>query len=1079
MKTIDLNPDWQVESFDFHVGLTRKAYERGYQPGPEAMSTALPRTAQAVLVDHGRVPDPCTGGHREDLKWPEQKEWWYTRDFEPPELAAGQRVVLRIQGVTYRAEVWVNGHTVGHIEGMFREDHFDITGLLERDGRPNRLTLRTRTQEDAHLDDRGSPVRHHVRSQGVVAQAMSRWNWVPHLVAVGVWRPISLIVEDTVEVRHARFRTVRVDVSADEAAIPTVAPAELEATWAIENRSGETVERQLHAEIRSVDEPNADAAADATWSESLRVTLPPGVTTVTRRVDLPAARLWWSNGLGEAHLYRGRSRLTPPDGPADDLVPTSAHEVTFGVRQIEFVEGDDAEWVTQVSAHSARPWTMIQPLHPWVLKLNGRRVFLKGSNWVHADVLLRLEPQRYEKLLAPAKHGGLNFMRVWGGSLAETDDFYDTCDRLGLLCWQEFWLACANYPALDRDLLQRCAADTVRRLVNHPSLVFYSGGNEFEPDRIENKSAVDTLDRVVAEVDGHREFRRGSPYKGDKHGGLVPTPRAMRNKYLDILPGDARQVLFRSETAVGRSAPSFASLEKFVDAHWPLDESLWRHYFGVPSEFLGHAAEYAADDGYEPAVMANHLAHIRVLQVNLEYCRSQMFRCGGHLNWQYAVPWPCLHREIVDWWGVPKPAFHHYANACRDPALLVDLQRYLFDPGDTFDPVLYLVNDGLEQRDLDCSIHVLGVDGTSHLHHHWSATAATNCSMAQPAIDWTIPEALAEKSLLVFTRIERGGELLFQNAYWIAISNHVHDPDAKSLDGTWRRADGSELTLPGNDLTRGDDGFDSIVQKSLEKDFEHTAEDRDPDADERDAGWVSYRREFHLPKVLRGRPLEFFAAGIEAAVEVRINGVVVAAEGFRGSRLDLAAMAHVPAGTRDAQTRPDAATDYKFFSDPITMPRLRPLFADLPTQSETLRFGDAPEAANTIELRLKTDCQKTVTQSMCIRRRTDNREAVSRLLREGVLFGDLRKMPAADLQLESRDGRLELHNRGGVAAMLVLVDVVRDPDGAAEVVPLDDNALILMPGQRRRLMRLGGDPLPGGCKVIVRGWNVPRLELEA
>ncbi len=1070
MKTIDLNPDWHVEAFDFHVGLTRKAYERTYRFGPEAMATHLPRTAQAVLADHGRVPDPCDGGHTEELKWPERKEWWYFRDFDVPEARPDQRVVLRIEGVTYRAEVWVNGHPVGRIEGMFREDRFDVTEMLERDGQPNRLTLRVRAQEDAHLDDRGSPVRHHVRSQGVVAQAMSRWNWCPHLVAVGVWQPISLVVEDVAEVRELRFHTVRVEVPDDEATLPAVAPAELEVTWSIENHGAKTAAYTLHTDICG--ETDGDGAA--VWSDASEVTLPPGVTTLTQRVNLPAARLWWSNGLGEAYLYRGRSWLSGGDAPgAQDAA--AAHGVTFGVRQIEWIEGDDAEWVTQVSAHSARPWTMIEPLYPWVLRLNGRRVFLKGSNWVHADVLLRLEPERYERLLAPAKAGGLNFLRVWGGSLAETDNFYDACDRMGLLCWQEFWLACANYPALDRGLLARCAADTVRRLINHPSLVFYSGGNEFEPDRLENKSAVDTLARVVDEVDGRRGFRRGSPYKGDKHGGLVPTPRMMRNKYLDILPGDARQVLFRSETAVGRSAPSFASLDRFIAPHWPLDESLWRHYFGVPSEFLGHAAEYGADDGFEPAVMANHLAHIRVLQVNLEYCRSQMFRCGGHLNWQYAAPWPCLHREIIDYWGIPKPAFYHYANACRDPALFLDLERYLYDSGEPFDPAVYLANDGLEEADLACSVHVLGTDGTVHLTREWTATAASNRSARQPGLDWTVPTELAERSLLVFTRIERGGELLFQNAYWIAVSNHVHDLEAVTLDGAWERADGSAIELPGIDLTRGDDGFDSLVQKSLEKDFEHTAEDRDGEVDSA-ATAVVYRRAFRLPASWRGRALEFFCPGIEAGYEVVVNGAVVAADRFRGSKLDLAAMAHVPAGSRTAQTRPDPGTDYKFFSDPITMPRVRPVFGDLP--AEALRFGDDASGENSIELRLRTDCQKAVTQSMCIRRRTGNRGAVTELLREGVLFGDLRRMPAADVRVEAVDGRLDVHNRGGVVAMLVLIDVIHDRDGVAETLATDDNALILMPGQRRRIGRLGGGTLPGGCRVVVRGWNVRRTELD-
>ena len=637
MRHTDLNPEWLIQDFAPHEGLARKAYAADFKVPADAMAVTLPITAQAALFEHGRRPDPFVGTNADLYKDAEDREWWYFRDLDVAPLGPNQTLWLRLEGVTYRAEVWVNGQLAGRIEGMFRLDEFDITTLV-KPGQKTRVAIRTRSQEDASLDDRGSDVRHKIRSQGVVAQAMYRWNWCPHLVNVGLWRPVSLVVRDPVEIETVKVRTVRVDTPGDEAVV-TTAGAELELTFEVSNRGDADADVALDWSI--TDDGSEEAAADC---ETLHVPAGQRVTH-TRTVRLADARLWWCNGLGDAPLYRLTATL---DNRQDTAV------ATFGVRQIEWVDNDDRDDVLAKSGHTARPWTMVGEPYLWVLRLNGRRVFLKGSNWVHADLLLRLDAERYDRLLAPAKHGGLNFLRVWGGSLAETDQFYDACDRLGILCWQEFWLACENYPALDRDLLARCAADTVQRLYNHPSLVFYSGGNEFEPDNAANCSAVDTLAAVVDALDPHRGFRRGSPYKGDKHGGLIPAPRGIRNKYLDILPGDKRQVLFRSEVATGRSAPMFASLERFLPDAWPLDEALVRHSFGVPFESLSFAREYAADDGFEPALFANHLAHARILQVNLEYCRTQMFRCGGHFNWQYSVPWPCLHREIVDTWGVPQ-----------------------------------------------------------------------------------------------------------------------------------------------------------------------------------------------------------------------------------------------------------------------------------------------------------------------------------------------------------------------------------------------------------------------------------------
>lgn len=1057
MKTIAINDGWRIEGRNFHQGLVKKLYRRDYAIPDGALAVTLPKVAQAALFEAGQLPDPNVGTNSEAYKPAEDQEWWYFRDFEAPQRTASQRVYLRLEGITYRAEVWVNGSLVANIQGMFRVDEIDITDAIDEQGR-NRIAIRTRTQEHARQDDRGGTFRGKVRAQGVVQQSMYRWNWCPHLVTVGVWRPVSLVVKDAVEIEDMRVRTLSVQAESEGDVVPAEAPAEIEVTWQVTNRGETDASAKVEYKIvgESFDGETTNGTVDAKVSAGQTVTL-------TKRIAIKSARLWWCNGLGGAALYNLTSQLR---GGAS--VGSDPRSTTFGVREIRFVHSDDAEWVKQVGGQTDRPWTIIEPMYPWVLVLNGRRVFLKGSNWVVADVLLRLERERYERVLLPAKVGGLNFMRVWGGSLAETDEFYDVCDRYGLLCWQEFWLACENYPALDRAELERCARDTLKRLWNRPSLVFYSGGNEFEPDNVENKSAVDTLARVVAEEDPTREFRRSSPYKGDKHGGLIPTPTMTRTKYLDIVPGDKRHVLFRSEVAVGRSAPMFAQLEKFIPPQWPMDQQLFRHFFGVPSEFLMFAQEYDADDSYTHAVIANHFAHMRVIQVNLEFCRSQMFRCGGHLNWQYSVPWPCLHREIVDWWGVPKPAFYAYVNGCRDLALFVDVETYLWQPGQRIELPVHLVNDGATESDLELGVDIISTTG--EVVHAWrqNAGAKANAAAQVAMLKWDVPRDLTGKSLFVVSGIWRGGQQVFQNMYLVATSVHQHDRDALVLDGQWQREDGSTLQLPGNDMTLSDDGFESIVQKSLERDFEQTAEDRDGDVAVK--GLVTYRRTFDLPASLRGKKLEFFSRGIEASWEVVINGQSVGKGQIKGSSLDLGAMAHVPHGKDDAQALMDPATDYKFFSDPITLPRLEPVFVDIPD-------GLLKDSGNEIVLKLKTNCQKTVSQRLEIRERTANRDEVRRECHSGVLFGNLRKMAAADVVVEQQGGELEVHNRGDVPAVMVLLDVEADVDQPAAVA-LKDNALMMLPGDRRRLGTLTGEPLPDGARVTVRGWNVAEQVVE-
>lgn len=153
------------------------------------------------------------------------------------------------------------------------------------------------------------------------------------------------------------------------------------------------------------------------------------------------------------------------------------------------------------------------------------------------------------------------------------------------------------------------------------------------------------------------------------------------------------------------------------------------------------------------------------------------------------------------------------------------------------------------------------------------------------------------------------------------------------------------------------------------------------------------------------------------------------------------------------------------------MPKLDACFFDVPPDLLD-RDGD-----NEIVLKLKTDCQKIVSQSMWIRRRTPNREQVSRDLREGVIFRDMRAMPLADVGVAAHGGGLVVHNRGDVLAVMVLLDLQAAGE-AGPVIPTQDNALMLLPGERREIGRLDGEDLPQRFRCTLRGWNVPTRVLE-
>lgn len=1053
-RLASLTDDWHIVGRDPSVGFTERLYADDTAIPDDAVAAAVPTTVRNALLRAGRIDDPYEGLNSLETKWVEDKEWWFLRDFAAPGLQDGERLFLRFEGITYRAEVWVNGLQAGYIEGMFREDRIEITPYV-RAGESNRLALRIRAQENARLDDDGSPVRATIRSQAPVMQCTYYWNWCPHMVPIGIWQPVHLEVESArVRLADQRVHTLRIaKTDASDGWESPVSDAVLRLRWGLEG--GDDAQDAVELAWTLSDEASGEVVSSGT--EAVGPVAREAVCTA--EVSLASAKLWWPNGSGEQPLYVLRTRLHVAGALAQE------QSTTFGVRTVEFRENEDEAWVMDTTGHTFRPWSNVGKMYGWTITINGRPIFAKGSNWVLLDALLRLEPERYDRQLRLVRDGGLNFLRVWAGSLCETEAFYDLCNRYGILTMQEFWLACGNYPAMRHDLFLRCVADNVRRLASHPSLIFYSGGNEYNPDQEENRVLVDKVEACVEALDPTRPFRRGSPYKGDKHGGLIMTPFGTRNKYRDVLPGDRRVVLFRSEVAIDRSVPMWSSLEKIVPTELPIDDRLWHHHFAIPWETRQRARDFAVQDDFRRMVLAGQLHHAITSRYNLEYCRSQMFRCTGNLNWQFNVPWPCFHREIVDTWGVPKPAYYHYRESSREAILTLDHDRYLWHPGEMFAPLATIANDGPAKA--DCRAAVVIYDKTGREQYRWekTVTARENHRTELGTLEWMIPGGLAGQVVLVAASLHTAdGQRLART--WSPLSlAPVAVPDKRlCLDGDWEREDGSLLPLPGNDMT-------------LEAEEPVSSADDNPDdlegqAEKRSRGNVevpttaTYRKRFTLPADMAGADLEFFTYGIEASDEVYLNGTKIGAHTFRGAVQDHAAKAFRPHGGGDLTPVQDDASEYWFQSDPMTMPRLAPRFYAIPR--ELLRT----EGENVLELVMHSRFRKAIYNSFWIRERTSeiDRKTLVDFIWKGAWFGDLAKMAPADLTLEATPEGVALRNAGNQLAFFVQVEVI-PKNGIA--MPLDDNALTLLAGEVVTLGAMDGSALPSGARVEVYGWNLP------
>jgi beta-mannosidase len=357
------------------------------------------------------------------------------------------------------------------------------------------------------------------------------------------------------------------------------------------------------------------------------VTLEDGVGTVevegeiVLRVESP--ELWWPNGMGEQRLYR-------------------AGDFDVGFRTVEF--------------------------HDYRFVVNGVAMPIRGWNWVPIDVLYGVpRPEKLERLLGLAARGNVNLLRVWGGGLIETDEFYDLCDRLGILVWQEFIQSSSgieSVPSDDPEFVATMVADAreiVPRLRRHPSLVLWCGGNELDGD--DSTPVLGALRAVVRELDPERAWLPTSPIaERDVHGPWEHQGLRAHNEHYDT-----RTSLLHSEFGV-EGMTNRAALEALIaeEHRWPCDRTnpvyehlgaWWNNVPFVQAAFGGRVADV------ETMRRASQWLQYEGLRYAVE---ATIRRGAGVIPWQFNEPFPNAWCTCaVDYHGEPKPAYHGVARAYR------------------------------------------------------------------------------------------------------------------------------------------------------------------------------------------------------------------------------------------------------------------------------------------------------------------------------------------------------------------------------------------------------------------------------
>ncbi|MCB9153685.1 MAG: hypothetical protein H6649_06490 [Caldilineae bacterium] len=640
----------------------------------EWLPATVPGNVRSDLLALDRISDPYLDNGAEASGWVEEVDWWY-RTCLPLRIDPGQRAFLELDGVDTLSAVYVDGRELGRHDGMFSRQTLEIPADLAQRANVD-LSIRVWGSNALPAYQPGRRERLWGRLAAIgqttfqpfddrlatLKRPMSfGWDFAPRLRTMGIWDGGRVVICGSACITDLHVY-----------AEPTPPVVDGGPTRVMMWVNIDSIEAQ--PVVVAVDIEPASSGSDPAQQFEFRLLLPAGKSKHRLACDLPAARLWQPWERGTPHIYSATVRLCTEAPGSHNSGPLAERSVRFGVRSLK--------------------------LDGWQMRVNGEPFFLRGVNWVPVDALPgRAGRERYESLLRQAVETGVNFVRVWGGGGREKQAFYDLCDELGLLVWQEFPVACVFLDHLPRSaeyqrLLRQEAIGIVRALRNHPSIALWCGGNEFSASR--NRRAVEIMAEAATAEDGQRSFVPASPGPGDAHNWLVWHGLAPLAAY--------RQEKAPMVSEFGLQAvPAVESLRRFLpdDDLWPPGMDWQRHNADLPK--LRRYAQWfalsevtgieAGKDGLDAFVAASQLAQAAGLQVMIEHVRRRKGEAGGLALWQWNEPWPSICWSVIDYFGRPKLAYETLQQIMQPLLVSLEYPLKLYRAGDRLAGKLWVVND--------------------------------------------------------------------------------------------------------------------------------------------------------------------------------------------------------------------------------------------------------------------------------------------------------------------------------------------------------------------------------------------------
>ena len=669
VKSLSLDGEWTL----LHEGKNIK------------IAAPVPGSVWEALLEKEIIKDPFYGEREHEMGWIYNSDWQYEKEFTVnADFMEYTNIRIRFRGIDTISEIYINRDLLGSTENMFRTYEFDIKSKLRNGKNTLKIIIKSPTNYTLEQKDRYGTKYTTIMALKWVpyirkAQFSFGWDWGPRLPDIGIWQSVEII----------GFDELRLDsIHPTQTFTYNKDPLQISNPEEISSIQVESVSLKVDIELYA----NEEDLKSSDYLVKVELKSPDGKTltnqskinNVSSSIDLEIKnpKLWWTNDLGNQNLYD----LSVIISNAEVIEERS---LRIGIRDIRLIRNPDKWGET------------------FYFMLNGVPLFAKGANWVPIDNFIPRGKRigLYEMNLKYAKEANMNMLRVWGGGLLEDDHFYDLCDKLGILIWQDFPYACSLYPIHDEivENITEESIQNIKRLRHRASLALWCGNNEIESyfllylglsrilsikrRRAQKAGYIyrfeELLPNLVNKYDPSHNYwpsspsnggstqKRGlfnsnSPDRGDSHFWKVWHLNAPFSAYREF---DSR---FMSEYGF-ESFPSMKTIKEFCppeqfDFNSPIMENHQKNRAGNKKIMKYMKRRFIVPEKFENQVVLSQITHGEAMEYGIEHWRRNRneFHCMGSLYWQLNDCWPVASWASLDYYGRWK-ALHYIAKRVYQP----------------------------------------------------------------------------------------------------------------------------------------------------------------------------------------------------------------------------------------------------------------------------------------------------------------------------------------------------------------------------------------------------------------------------